>query len=58
MEIMDVYDTQWFDKVQEASRSWGDVAKTARENLESKTGKSIVNKNNHADDISLEDMMW
>jgi hypothetical protein len=56
-EIMDVYDTKWFDEVQEASKAWGDVAKTARENLESKTKKPIVDKNNHAADVSLEDMM-
>ena len=56
-EIMDVYDTKWFNEVHEASKAWGDVAKTARENLESKTKKSIIDKNNHAVDISLEDMM-
>ncbi len=56
-EIMDVYDIKWFNEVHEASKAWGDVAKTARENLESKTKKSIIDKNNHAVDISLEDMM-
>jgi len=56
-EIIEVHDTQWFTKIQEASRSWGDVAKIARENLESKTGNPIVNKNNHVWNVSLEDII-
>ena len=45
-EIMEVEQSIWFHQIQQASKKWWEVAKTARNDLENKTGKSIISDNN------------
>ena len=47
-EIMKVEQSTWFHQIKQASKKWWEVAKTARNDLENKTGKSII-----SDDDSL-----
>jgi len=45
-EIAKSKNAYWFNEVQEALFQWSDIAKKARENLEEKIWKSILNTNN------------
>ena len=46
-EIMKVEDSIWFENIQKASKSGGEVAKVARQDLEKKTRRRIISKQNH-----------
>ena len=46
IEIAKSKNAKWFGQVENALREWAVVAKITRENLESKTWKSVLDKNN------------
>jgi len=49
-EIMNVENSFGFDQIHNTSKKWWDVAKTARNDLESKTGKPIISNENYLAD--------
>ena len=49
-EIMNVENSVGFDQIHNASKKWWGVAKTARNDLESKTGKAIISNENYLTD--------
>lgn len=46
VEIAKSKDAKWFNEVQNALVQWADIAKKAKEDLEEKVGKSILNDDN------------
>jgi len=46
VEIAKSKDAKWFNEVQDALIQWADIAKKAKEDLEEKVGKSILNDDN------------
>ena len=46
VEIVKSKDAKWFNEVQDALMQWADVAKKAKEDLENKVWKSMLNPNN------------